>query len=204
MSRGASGCVPRDPLLARTSAHSAVTESTEQLPPWWIAQLYEELRTLARSHLRGERTGHTLSTTALVHEAYLRLSTQLGLAGLERTAFFGAASQTMRRILVDHARGRQRAKRGGGEVALSLDAVELFLSDRESEELVLLDDALERLKVLNPRAALIVERRFFGGLSLEDVADSLDLSRKTVQRDWAAARAWLRKEIATDLGLGDA
>lgn len=176
-------------------------DPSEHLPPWWVAQLYEELRTLARSHLRGERTGHTLSTTALVHEAYLRLSTQLGIANLDRSEFFGAASRTMRRILVDHARGRNRAKRGGGEAPVSVDSVENFLTERESEELVLLDDALERLKALNPRAALIVERRFFGGLSLEEVADSLGISRKTAQRDWNAARAWLRKEISADLGL---
>lgn len=171
------------------------------LPPWWVSQLYDELRALAHGHLRGERTGHTLSTTALVHEAWLRLSTQLGLAALPRSEFFGAASQTMRRILVDHARGRNRHKRGGGASHVPLDEVEQLLTDRESEQLEALDEALQRLAVLNPRGALVVERRFFGGLSLEEIAESLDLSRKTVQREWVAARAWLRKEIAGVDGL---
>lgn len=170
-----------------------------QLPAAWVNQLYGELRTLAHAHLRSERTGHTLSTTALVHEAWLRLSTQLGIAALPRAEFFGAASSTMRRILVDHARTKNRIKRGEGAEHVSLDAAESFLTEREAEELELLDDALERLRRINPRAALVVERRFFGGLSVEEVAASLDLSRKTVQRDWLAARAWLRKEIASEL-----
>lgn len=169
------------------------------LAPELIAQLYDELRALAHSHLRSERTGHTLSTTALVHEAYLRLSTQMGLAKLERAEFFGAASRTMRRVLVDHARTRNRTKRGGGVEALPLDeAVASYLTDDEADELLALDQALERLRAMNPRGADVVERRFFAGLSLDEVADSLSVSKKTVQRDWMAARAWLRKEIAGD------
>jgi RNA polymerase sigma-70 factor (ECF subfamily) len=177
------------------TAHE-VPIAEHDLPPWWVSQLYDELRTLAHAHLRGERTGHTLSTTALVHEAWLRLTSQLGLSALPRSEFFGAASRTMRRILVDHARARNRTKRGGGATHVPLDQVEPLLTDRESEELEALDDALERLATINPRGALVIERRFFGGLSLEEVADSLGLSRKTVQREWIAARAWLRKEIA--------
>lgn len=175
---------------------------SSQFPAALIAQLYDELRALAHSHLRAERTGHTLSTTALVHEAYLRLSTQLGLATLERAEFFGAASRTMRRVLVDHARTRNRTKRGGGIEALPLDeAVASYLTDEEADELLALDQALERLRALNPRGADVVERRFFAGLSLDEVADSLGVSKKTVQRDWMAARAWLRKEIAADGAL---
>lgn len=173
-------------------------------PDWWVSQLYDELRVLAHSHLRHERTGHTLSTTALVNEAYLRLSTQLGLAGLNRSEFFGAASRTMRRVLVDHARGRNRQKRGSGQQTVPIEDVESFLTDEEADELLLLDEALERLRALNPRGAEVVERRFFAGLSLDEVAESLGISTRTVQRDWLAARAWLRAEIAGDsLALGD-
>ena len=165
-----------------------------------VAALYDELRDLARAHLRRERTGHTLSTTALVNEAYLRLAGQTGLAGADRQRFFAAASGAMRRVLVDHARRRSRAKRGGGEVPASLDDAEPFLSDAEADELLALDDALERLEVVNPRGTAVVQHRFFAGLSLSETAEVLGISVKTVQREWLAARAWLRKEVARDLG----
>lgn len=165
-----------------------------------VVKLYDELRTLARAHLRRERTGHTLSTTALANEAYLRLVQQHSLGGVNRSEFFTAASAAMRRILVDSARARLRIKRGAGADVVALDEVEQFLSVDEAEEMVSLDDALERLKVANPRGAAVVESRFFTGLSLEETAEALGVSSKTVQRDWLAARAWLRKEVAADLG----
>ncbi len=164
-------------------------------------RLYEELRSMAHARLRGERSGHTLGTTALVHEAWLRLAHQHGLQDADTGRFFAAASNTMRRVLVDHARHRQRAKRGAGEVAVPLDQIESFLSETEADELVALDEALDRLARANPRGSDVVVHRFFGGLSLEETADMLGVSTKTVQRDWLAARAWLRKEVTTDLGL---
>ncbi|MBL0173589.1 MAG: RNA polymerase subunit sigma-70 [Gemmatimonadaceae bacterium] len=165
--------------------------------PDWIEQLYDELRVLAHSHLRHERTGHTLSTTALVHEAYLRLSTQLGLANLDRSEFFGAASRTSASGAGGPRARRNRTKRGGGADVLPLDDhTAAFLTDDEADDLLLLDDALTRLRLLDPRGADVVERRFFAGLSLDEVAESLGVSKKTVQRDWIIARAWLRKEIA--------
>ena len=167
----------------------------------WVASLYDELRTLAHAHLRRERTGHTLSTTGLVNETYLRLAQQHSLQGLNRAEFFNAASAMMRRILVDFARARTREKRGGGAEVVPLEDVEQFLSVGEAEELVALDEALERLRAVNPRGAEVVVLRFFAGLSLEDTATTLNVSTKTVQRDWLTARAWLRKEVAGDLGL---
>ncbi len=166
-----------------------------------VANLYHELRALAHSHLRRERDGHSLGTTALVHEAWLRLASQHSLRPESATRFFAIASTTMRRVLVDYARKRRRAKRGGGVEPMPLETAEAFLSDREVEELVALDDALERLGRLNARAAGVVVHRFFGGLSEAETARTLGVSLATVQRDWAAARAWLRKEVARDLGI---
>jgi RNA polymerase sigma factor (TIGR02999 family) len=166
-----------------------------------VPQLYDELRRLARAHLRRERPGHTLETTALVHEAYVRLAGQTELSPDDRTRFFAIASNTMRRVLVDYARERRRLKRGGGAAAVPLEEVEPFLSEDEAEELLALDDALGRLAELNPRAATVVQHRFFGGFTLEETAALLEVSLKTVQRDWLAASAWLRKEVALDLGL---
>ena len=164
-----------------------------------VPLLYEELRRLARAQLRRERIGHTLDTTGLVNEAYLRLAGQPGLAPVDRAHFFGIASSTMRRILVDHARRRNRQKRGLGEVPVPLDEIEAFLSAEEADELIVLDEALERLRAVNQRAADVVQHRFFAGLGLEETAELLHVSAKTVQRDWLAARAWLRKEVARNL-----
>lgn len=166
-----------------------------------VPMLYDDLRRLARNRLRGERDGHTLDTTGLVHEAYLRLATQRRLAPADRGEFFAAASNTMRRILVDYARSRGRHKRGGGEMFVPLDEVEPFLSDRAAEETLVLDDALNRLSRALPRPAAVFEQRLFGGLSIEDIAGFLNVSTKTVSRDWEAARAWLRKEVGRELGV---
>ncbi len=189
---GLSGVAPRD-ILALMS--DAVLDL--------IAQHYEELRSLARGLLRRERAGHTLDTAGLVNEAWLRLASQSGLSAPERTRFFGIAVTTMRRILVDHARARLRIKRGGGADPISLEDAEseALLTTEEADHLVILDEALERLEQVSPRAAEVVRYRFFGGLSLEETAALLDVSGKTVQRDWLAARAWLRKEVARALDL---
>lgn len=175
-------------------------DSIERKADALVPLVYHELRRLARRHLRAERQGHTLRTTALVHEAYLRLAEQHSLAGGERTQFFAAASTTMRRVLVDYARSHNRLKRGGGTEPVALDEVAELLTDEDCDELVALDDALDRLNLMNPRAATVVQNRFFGGLSLDETAELLGVSPKTVQRDWIAARAWLRKEVAHDLG----
>ena len=160
-----------------------------------VTLLYDELRRLARSRLRDERTGHTLDTTGLVHETWLRLFQQRTVDAATRAEFFAIASNTMRRILVDYARMRGRQKRGGGETAVPLEKVEHFLSDRAAEEVLGVDEALERLRELQPRAVRVVEMHLFAGLSLVEIATLLELSEKTVQRDWQAARAWLRKEV---------
>jgi len=170
-----------------------------------VARLYGELRLLAHAQLRRERTGHTLGTTALVNEAYLRLARQTGLREADRARFLAAASTTMRRLLVEHARRRRRLKRGAGTVAVPLDALAATLADeltdRQADELVALDDALERLAAVHPRGSLVVQHRFFVGFSLAETAEALGVSVKTVQRDWLVARAWLRKEVARELDL---
>lgn len=190
-----------------------MTEFADRPADQLVARMYDELRALAHAHLRRERPGHTLGTTALVNEAYLRLAGQASLGPADRTRFFGIASNTMRRVLVDHARRRTRLKRGAGEALVSLDdpdgplaggvPAEALLSDQEADELVALDDALDRLAAVNPRGCTVVQHRFFGGLTLDETADVLGVSAKTVQRDWLVARAWLRKEIARDLGVID-
>lgn len=160
-----------------------------------IPLVYDELRSLARAQLRREGTGHTLGPTALVHEAYLRLIQREQLGPADRHHFFAIAAQTMRRVLIDHARGRNRKKRGAGQPLHSIDDVTAFLVDDAVDELTTIDEALERLADASPRAARVVECRFFAGLTLQETADALDISLKTVQRDWLLARAWLQKEV---------
>lgn len=164
-----------------------------------IATLYSELRQIARRRLRGEWGTRALMTTELVHEAYLRLLEQRHLAVEDRAGFFAVAANTMRRILVDAARTRHRKKRGGGQADVPLEEAAWFASDREAEEMLLLDQALERLGEIHPRGAQVVAHRYFAGLDLEESAALLGVSTKTVRRDWIAARAWLRKELLRDL-----
>lgn len=158
-----------------------------------IPLAYQELRRIAQHHLRQERPDHTLQSTALVHEAYLRLMKQ-GPADIENRAHFMAvASHLMRQILVDHARGHRAAKRGGG---LKLELTEaMSLEQAPNVDLIALDDALNELARLDPQQSRIVELRFFGGLSIEDTAEIIGVSRTTVKREWATARAWLRREV---------
>jgi RNA polymerase sigma factor (TIGR02999 family) len=164
----------------------------EQLVPL----VYAELRRIARMKLGGERAGHTLQATALVHEAWLRLMQQHGAGWQNRAQFFAIATQAMRRILVDHARRRQAAKRGSGEPPADVDDLaEVLLSPVPDEQLVALDVALERLTAIDERQAKVVELRFFGGLSVEETAEVLALSPTTVKREWATARLWLFRAV---------
>ncbi|MCA1617141.1 MAG: sigma-70 family RNA polymerase sigma factor [Acidobacteria bacterium] len=158
--------------------------------------IYEELRHQAARYLRQERPGHTLQTTALIHEAYLRLVDQKNVQWQNRAHFFAIAAQLMRRILVDHARQRQAAKRGGAALRLTLDEA-MALSEEPDVNLVVLDEALNRLAVIDPQQSRVVELRFFSGLSVEETAEALRISPRTVKRDWNVAKAWLRREITT-------
>ena len=164
-----------------------------------VRLLYDELRGMARHQLQNERSNHTLSATALVNEVYLKLARHNRISASDRIQFFGVAATTMRRVLVDYARARRRDKRGGGQPHIPIEDVEAFLSEKESEEVLALDAALTRLADMNPRAAQVVEQRFYAGLSVEETAALLNVSSKTIQRDWLAARAWLRKEVAFEL-----
>jgi RNA polymerase sigma factor (TIGR02999 family) len=163
--------------------------------------IYSELRQMARRHMRKERPGNTLQTTALVHEAYLRLVDAKGLDWKDRTHFFALSAQIMRRILVDAARARVAAKRGGGVAALdrsgSIDLEEIAGGiSQKSIEVLTLDKALDDLARVDARKARVIELRFFGGLSVEETAEVLEISPQSVMRDWKLARAWLVRELA--------
>jgi RNA polymerase sigma-70 factor, ECF subfamily len=162
-----------------------------------IPQVHDELRRLARRHMAGERPGHTLQTTALVNEAYLRLIDSSRVKWQNRAHFFAVSAQLMRRILVDYARARLKKKRSGGAVHVSLD--EDMLIDREpGGELVALDEALKRLSAFDERKSKVVELRYFGGLSVEETAEVLEISTATVLRDWQLAKTWLQRELASN------
>jgi len=156
--------------------------------------VYGELRRLAGLYMRGERPGHTLQATALVHEAYLRLVGHEDVDWQNRAHFFGVAANLMRRILVDHARAKQAKKRGGGDQKVSLDQA-VLVRPEAPEQFLALDEALERLAKRDPRQARIVELRYFGGLSEEETAEVLQISVRTVKRDWSVARAWLYQQL---------
>jgi RNA polymerase sigma factor (TIGR02999 family) len=157
--------------------------------------VYAELRKLAGSYLREERPNHTLQPTALVHEAYLRLTSQREVAWQNRAHFFGIAAQMMRRVLIDHAREHQAAKRAGGAVRVALDA-DIGAVGPIDYEVLMLNQALDDLAALDPRQAQIVELRYFGGLSEHEVAAVMGLSRATVAREWQTARAWLFRRMS--------
>jgi RNA polymerase sigma-70 factor, ECF subfamily len=160
-----------------------------------IPHVYGELRRLASHYMRRERSDHTLQATALVHEAYLKLIDQHEVNWQGRAHFLGIAAQLMRRILVDHARSHHAVKRGGEQQRIPLDDVIIF-SESKSSELIALDEALSRLAQIDARQSRIVELRFFAGLSVEETAEVLSISPKTVKRDWSVARAWLHREIS--------
>ena len=171
-----------------------LAEGKEEVASKLIPLVYNELRKLAGSYMRRERMDHTLQPTALVHEAYLKLVEQRSVNWQSRAHFFGIAAQLMRRILVDHARGHLRDKRGGGVIPVPLDEALVFAPE-QSSELVKLDQSLERLAKLDPRQSKIVELRFFGGLTVEQTAEVLGISPKTVKRDWSVAKAWLHGDL---------
>jgi len=159
-----------------------------------IPIVYEELRRQAARYLRRERPGHTLQTTALIHEAYLRLIDQKDVRWQNRAHFYAISAQVMRHILVDHARSRQAAKRGGSDIKLPLEEA-MIASEGREVDLVALDEALERLAAIDPQQSRVVELRFFSGLNVEETAEVLGVSTRTVKRDWNVAKAWLRREI---------
>jgi RNA polymerase sigma-70 factor, ECF subfamily len=172
--------------------HNGETAARDEL----MGLIYSELHRLARGYMRRERPGHTLQTTALINEAYLRLIGQTRTDWRSRAQFFGMAAQFMRRILVDHARARHSAKRQGPHPApVSLDEAAVFAPER-APALMALDDALDRLESLDPRKARVVELRYFGGLTFDETADLLDVSAITVMRDWSLAKAWLQRELS--------
>jgi len=168
--------------------------------------VYDELRRIASDQFRGERSGHTLQATAVVHEAYLRLSGQRGLAWPSRSHFFAFAAHLMRRILVDHARHHNREKRGGHWERLTLSDVEAVqgqaFGQPASTDLEALDQALSRLERLDPQKASVVELRYFGGLTLDETAQQLGVSPETVSRQWRRAKAWLATQLETTEGTG--
>ena len=168
-----------------------------------LAVVYAELRKLAHYYLSREQPGHTLQATALVHELYLRLIPQ-GEAWNDRGKFLGIAAHVMRQILVEHARGRHRQKRGGHQQRVPLVESVAVIEPAECDRWEELDRALNRLAELDTRQARIVELRYFGGLTVEETADVLDVSPKTVKRDWSIARAWLRRELESGRRLAAA
>ena len=157
--------------------------------------VYDELHHQAALFRRRERQDHTLQTTALIHEAYLKLIDQRDVRWQNRNHFFAVASQMIRRVLVDHARARHRIKRGGAAMKVTLSDDLASANNTADVDLVALDDALEQLAALDPRQARVIELRFFAGLSIEETAETLNLSPATVKREWVMARAWLFREM---------
>jgi RNA polymerase sigma factor (TIGR02999 family) len=175
----------------------ALSTGDEEAPERLMPLVYDELRRLASGYMRRERSGHTLQATALVHEAYMRLVDQTQIDWKGRAHFFSIAARLMRQILVDHARERNAAKRGGGVTKLALDEAISFAAENEID-LIALNDALNSLAALDSQQARIVELRFFGGLTIQDAAEVLKISPATVKREWGLAKAWLRREIVKD------
>jgi RNA polymerase sigma factor (TIGR02999 family) len=159
--------------------------------------LYKELHRMAHRYMRQERPGHTLQTTALINEAYLRLIGWKNVRWQNRAQFFGVSAQLMRKILVDFARSRNYAKRGSGARVVSLEDVPVVPRDR-ARDILALDDALQRLADIDPRKSQIVELRFFGGLSLEETAEVLKVSSRTIRREWDLAKAWISRQMSAE------
>jgi len=166
-------------------------EALDQLLPL----IYDELHRQAANFLRKERPGHTLQTTALINEAYLKLIDRRDVNWQSRTHFFAVAAQAMRRILIDYAKAKHRRKRGGDNIKLSLEEATLVAAEEKGVDLIALDEALNKLAERDEQQARVVELHYFSGLSLEETAEALHVSRTTVARDWEAARAWLHREL---------
>lgn len=172
----------------------AWSEGDEEAHRTLLPLVYEQLHRLAQRHMRRERPGHTLQTTALVHEAYMRLAGAENLSWQNRAHFFAVSARLMRRILIDVARAKQNQKHGAGAMQVTLDEA-LAVSSEPSVDLLALDEALNRLTALHPRQAEIVEMRYFGGLREDEIAEVLKVSLRTVQQDWRLARLWLYREL---------
>ena len=157
--------------------------------------VYEELHRQAARYLRRERAGHTLQTTALIHEAYLKLIDQCDVEWESRTHFYAIAAQAMRRILVDYARAKRTGKRGGDDETISLDETVMISTEDKGVDLIALDEALTRLAEIDPQQARVVELKYFGDMSLEETAEALHISRATVAREWNTAKVWLHREL---------
>ena len=168
-------------------------ESLDKLMP----VVYDELRRQPARYLRREQPGHTLQTTALIHEAYVRLVDQHNVQWQNRAHFFGIAAQMMRRILVDHARRKKRAKRGGSDIKISLDDATVAVQGQDLD-VVAVDEALTRLAKIDEQQSRVVELRFFSGLTVEETAEVMGISPATVKRDWSMAKAWLHRELSGD------
>ena len=186
---------PRPPTEAITELLRAWSEGEREGADALVPLVYEELKRQARRYLRRERAGHTLQTTALVNEAYLRLIDSSRVRWQDRTHFFAISAQLMRRILVDFARAKNSQKRGGEQIQITLDE-QIEAPFEKETNLVALDEALQRLAALSQRQSQIVELRYFGGLSEEEIAETLAISTRTVRRDWSLARAWLYRELS--------
>jgi len=169
------------------------SDALERLMP----MIYPELRRIARRYMRRENPGHTLQTSALINEAYVRLVDQQAVEWQDRAHFFAVAARVMRNILIDHARKYAYAKRGAGATHVALDDVAVFKQERASE-FVALDEALDGLERIDPRKARIVEMRFYGGLTVEETAEAMKLSSITIKREWRTARAWLLREVSNN------
>jgi RNA polymerase sigma-70 factor, ECF subfamily len=175
-----------------------MTDGNKEVVNQILPHIYDELRRLAGSYLRKERSDHTLQPTALVHEAYMKLIDQKNVKWQNRAHFFGIAAQVMRRILMDHARKHLASKRGGDADVLPLEEEILVVSHDRSADLVALDDALNELAKFDSDKARVVELRYFGGLSIEETAEVMDVSVPTINRHWRMAKAWLYSELARD------
>ena len=172
------------------------SDGDQSVPDQLMPLVYEELRRLAHKCMSRERPGHTMQTSALLNEAYLRLVDQKNIHWQDRSHFFGIAARLMRQVLVDYARKRNYAKRGGDARRVSLDEA-MIVSEERAADVVALDDALKNLAEIDPRQSQIVELRFFGGLSIEETAEVLAVSPGTVMRDWTLAKAWLRRAVTS-------
>lgn len=189
-------CVMEEPSTeVATRVLEAVAAGDSGAAARLLPLVYDELRALAASALRRERPDHTLQPTALVHEAFLRLIDQAHAEYKSRTHFFAIGAQAIRRVLIDHARHHEAAKRGGQWLKVTMDQAVAAAGSSESVDLLALDEALTRLATLDERQSKVVEMRFFGGLSVEETAAMLDVSPRTVEEDWRMARAWLRREL---------
>jgi len=177
-----------------TACLAALSQGDKSALDRLVPLVYDELRRQAAGFLRKESPGHSLQPTALVHEVFLKLADQTRVSWKGRSHFFAVGAQAMRRILVDHARKRKRVKRGGGRQRITLDEA-LVVSPRRDEDVLALEDALVQLAKLDSRQAQIVEMRFFGGLTVQEVAEVLGVSKRTVEAEWTMIRAWLRREL---------